>query len=306
MAMVVCGVGQCCWDSLLVVPAYPAADSKNEVTAWQEEGGGPVATALVALSRFGNRCRFAGVTGDDPAGERIVDSLMREGVDPMGLVVRPGSSSQRAVVIVEPEAGSRTIFWQRPTGLPLAGPELPAGFFDECRFLLLDGLLAEASLAAAGEARRQGIPVMLDAGRLRPGMTELAAKCDYVVAAQQYALDLGWDGTVAGFVRLAGQLDYPVFTVTCGSRGSITWAAGEVQQVQAFSVTTLDSTGAGDIFHAGYLHGLLQGWQLPLVLTFATACAALNCTRLGGRSGIPSLADVAGFLASRGMNLAIS
>ncbi|HEY5974163.1 MAG TPA: PfkB family carbohydrate kinase, partial [Geobacteraceae bacterium] len=198
-AMVVCGVGQCCWDSLLVVPSYPAADSKTEVTAWQEEGGGPVATAMVALSRFGNHCRFAGIVGDDAFGERIVDSLRCEGVDPMGLVVRPGSSSQRAVIIVEPGAGSRTVFWQRPTGQPLAAAELPAGFFTDSRFLLLDGLLAEASLAAADEARQQGIPVMLDAGRLRPGMVELAKKCDYVVAAEQYALDLGWDGTVAGF-----------------------------------------------------------------------------------------------------------
>ncbi|TWJ32796.1 PfkB family carbohydrate kinase [Geobacter argillaceus] len=73
--MTVTGVGQCCWDYLATVESYPSADSKTEVYEWTEQGGGPVATALVALARLGGRTRFAGVVGDDPLGMQIRASL---------------------------------------------------------------------------------------------------------------------------------------------------------------------------------------------------------------------------------------
>lgn len=296
--MTVTGVGQCCWDYLALAESYPAADSKAEVHAWTEQGGGPVATALVALARLGIRTRFAGVVGDDPLGDQIRASLVAEGVETAGLVTRAGALSQRAFIVVEPAAGSRTIFWQRPTGMPLMPAEIPGGFLAGSDFLLLDGLMPEVSLALAAEAREQGIRVMLDAGRMRPGMTALAELSDYVVAGEQFALDLGWDGTVTGFGELADRLCYPVFTVTRGARGSLTRSSGELLDVPAFPVDVVDTTGAGDVFHGGYLFGLLNGWPLTRTITFASALAALACTRIGGRTGIPPLPEVLAFLDS--------
>ena len=108
-----------------------------------------------------------------------------------------------------------------------------------------------------------------------------------IKAGEQFALDLGWDGTVTGFGELASRLCYPVFTVTRGSRGSLTLAAGELLDVPVFPVDVVDTTGAGDVFHGGYLFGLLNGWPLLRTITFASALAALACTRIGGRAGIP-------------------
>ena len=65
----VTGIGQCSWDCLALVAEWPEPDDKEEVLAWEEQGGGPVATALVTLARSGVRCRFHGVVGDDPTGE---------------------------------------------------------------------------------------------------------------------------------------------------------------------------------------------------------------------------------------------
>lgn len=299
--MTVTGVGQCCWDYLATVENYPPADSKAEVHEWTEQGGGPVATALVALSRLGIRTRFAGVVGDDPLGEQIRTSLVAERVETAGLVTRTGALSQRAFIVIEPGAGSRTIFWQRPTGTPLHPAELPANFLAGSDFLLLDGLMPEVSMALADEARERGVRVMLDAGRVRPGMMALAERSDYVVAGEQFALDLGWDGTENGFAELANRLRYPVFTVTRGALGSLTWSSGELLDVPAFPVEAVDTTGAGDVFHGGYLFGLLNGWPLPRTLSFASALAALTCTRIGGRAGIPALPEVQTFLAARGV-----
>lgn len=300
--MGVTGIGQCSWDFLATVDTYPPADSKQEVLQWEEQGGGPVATALVALARLGVRSTFHGVVGDDEWGVRIRRSLDKEGIDCSGLVTRSGALSQRAFIVVEGSA-SRTIFWQRPTGEPLSQGELSSHYLDGSSFLLLDGLMVEVSLAAAGDARQRGIPVMLDAGRLRPGMADLARTCDYVVAGEQFAYDLGWDGREESFSGIARSIGAPVVTVTCGTRGSLTWRGGELLRQQAFPVQAVDTTGAGDVFHGGYLFGLLQGWELSAVLPFASAMAALKCTRMGGRSGIPVLSRVMDFLAERGIRL---
>ena len=303
---VVTGVGQCCWDTLAVVERWPAEDSKTEVGRWHEEGGGPVATALVALARLGMPGRFLGVVGGDELGPKIRRSLRDEGIEVGGLVTRPNAASQRAFIVVVPEQGSRTVFWQRPTGAPLQPAELPTGFLAGSRFLLLDGLLAEASLAAAERARAAGVTVMLDAGRDRPGMRELALQSDYLVAAERFLLDLGWDGSPDGFRTLAPTLGTPTVTVTCGSRGSLTWSDGQLFSVPAFPVAVLDTTGAGDAFHGGYLYGLLQGWELDVTVAFAAGVAALACRGLGGRATLPGLAEARAFLAVQGFNLPAS
>ncbi|BDV41823.1 ribokinase [Geotalea uraniireducens] len=298
---VVTGIGQCCWDTLAVVDAYPAADSKVEAAAWEEQGGGPAATALVTLARFGIACRFAGVVGDDEAGTLIRRGLRAEGVDVAALATRAGSVSQRALIVVERGSGRRTIVWQRPTGRPLSAAEVTPELLAGSRLLHLDGLMAEASLQAARLARCAGIPVMVDAGRLRPGMVELAGCCDYLVAAEQFFRDLGWDGDEARFRRLAAGLGAPVVTVTLGPRGSLTWRADDFFPTPAFPVAVVDSTGAGDVFHGAYLYGVLRGWPLRRTVTFAAAAAALKCRFLGAQRGIPPLAGVEELLRERGI-----
>lgn len=296
----VIGIGQCSWDYLAPVDAYPPADSKQETGVWIEEGGGPVATALVTLARLGVLGRFHGVVGDDGAGEKIRRSLVAAGLDVSGVRVRPGAVSQTAFIAVEQEGGRRTIFWQRASGIELRPEEFSPDSISGADFLLLDGLMAEASLWGALQAHSRGIPVMLDAGRLRPGMLEIARECDYVVAAEQFAVDLGWQGDAEHFRGIAESLGAGTVTVTLGTRGSVTYREGAILPLPAFAVDAVDTTGAGDVFHGAYLYGLLRGWELPQVIAFASAAAAMKCRRIGGRAGIPNLGEILAFLDSRG------
>lgn len=301
--MRVVGIGQCAWDYLAVVDSFPMVDTKQEVLEWQEQGGGPAATALVTLARLGIPCEFFGITGDDPEGERIRESLLSEGIEFRNSIIRCNASSQTAFIAIERGSGTRTIFWRRPSGDPLLPEELPADCLDGCDFLLLDGLMSEVSLFAAHRARELGIPVMLDAGRVRPGMVELAGLCDYLVAAEQFALDLGWDGQPENFLSTARKLAAPVVTITLGKQGSVTFREDEIIPVPAFSVESVDTTGAGDVFHGGYLFGILRGLALTDTIRFASAVAALKCTRIGGRAGIPHLAEALRFLAEKGFEI---
>jgi sulfofructose kinase len=298
-SMIVTGLGQCSLDYLAVVDVYPAADTKKEVLQWNEQGGGPVATALVALSRLGIKCRFYGVVGDDDAGQKIRQSLIDEGVDVSGLVARTNASSQIAFIAVEKGTAKRTIFWKRPTGEFLNPGELPGDFLAGSYFLLLDGLMKDCSLCAAERARARGIPVMLDAGRMHPGMIEIARLSDYLVASAEFAKDNGWSMDGAVLLGERERLGVRALTVTKGEHGSITAFEGGFFDTPAFQVEAVDTTGAGDVFHGGYIYGLLHGWPLDRTVRFASAMAALKCLKIGGRTGIPELSEVEKFLRER-------
>ncbi len=297
--MIVTGLGQCSLDYLSLVDSYPENDTKKEVLEWHEQGGGPVATALVALSRLGMECSFYGVVGDDEAGDKIRRSLTEEGVEVKGLVKRQGSSSQVAFIVVEETTAKRTILWKRPSGKPLQPDELHDDFLQDGGFLLIDGLMMEASLAAAKKAKELNIPVMLDAGSARPGMIELAQLCDYVVASEVFAKGLGWGLSAKSLQKERESLGVKALTITLGEQGSITVSESQFFGMPAFRVDAADTTGAGDVFHGGYIYGLLKGWDLRRTVRFASAFAAMKCMRMGGRTGIPRLNDVMEFLQQR-------
>lgn len=294
--MHVTGIGQCSLDYLSLVDVYPQVDTKKEVLEWHEHGGGPVATALVALSRLGVSCCFYGVTGDDEAGGKIRQSLADEGVDLKGLLKRKESSSQLAFIAIEKNTAKRTIFWRRPSGKALQPDELGEDFLSGSDFLLVDGLMLDASRVAVKRAREMNIPSMLDAGSARPGMPGLAGLCDYVVASEVFAEGLGWGLTPEALLKECKALRVSALTVTQGENGSITASDDRTIRMPAFTVEAVDTTGAGDVFHAGYVYGLLQGWDLERVLRFASAMAAMKCRRMGGRTGLPDLKEVLEFL----------
>jgi sulfofructose kinase len=298
--MIVAGLGQCSLDYLALVDEYPEVDTKKEVLRWDEQGGGPVATALVALSRLGVGCKFHGVSGDDDAAGKIRRSLEDEGVDVSGLIVRPEATSQIAFIVVEKKTGRRTIFWKRPSGEALRPDELPVDFLEGAHFLLLDGLMKDSSVHAARKAKAMGIPVMLDAGRLRPGMMEVAQLSDYLVASEEFAMGSGWAVESAVLLKERERLGLRALTVTRGAKGSSTASGSGFFETPAFPVEAADTTGAGDVFHGGYIYGLLQGWETAATVRFASAVAALKCRKIGGRAGIPNLVEVELFLKQAG------
>jgi len=164
----VVGLGQCCLDYISSIAQYPEVDQKCEATGLTIQGGGPVATALVALARWNLRCAIMGITGDDSFGQAIRASLQKEQIDIQGLQIRPGGTSQVAFIVVERGSGRRNIFWQRPRGPALAAGEIDIDLIQRARVLHTDGLFTDAALEASQAARRCAVPVVVDAGTLRP------------------------------------------------------------------------------------------------------------------------------------------
>ena len=286
------GLGQCALDYLGKVDDYPPPDVKCSFTDLVIQGGGPVATALVALSRWERSCGFSGLIGNDRFGHEISISLKQEGIDTEGLLVRDGADSQVSFIVAEPgNKGRRTIFTRKPTGKHPQPEELNFQRLQHAKVLHTDGLFIEATLAAAEIARNSGIPIVVDAGSFREGMLDLARRSDYFLASEPFATALvGDDSPVEACYRLAA-LGPKVSAVTLGSRGYMALIDGTVIEKPAYQVDAVDTTGCGDVFHAGFIYGVVQGWAVEKSLDFAAWTASRVAMRLGGRAGIPAIEE---------------
>jgi len=283
------GLGQCAWDYIGQINRFPDQDTKCEMSSLVNQGGGPVATALVALTRWGYSCTFCGVIGDDPFGQLIIDSLIEEKVDTSQVIVREGFSSQFAFIAAEDNGGKRTIFWRRPTGHPVLPEELNYDLIRQARVLHTDGLFPAASIAAARIAQNTGTIVITDAGTLREGMLELAKYSNYFIVSEGFAEALINENNPEKACLELQRYSPGVVGVTLGSRGYLVLNHTEWIKGEAYQVNAIDTTGCGDLFHAGITLGILKGWDLKKTLDFSAWAAASVSTKLGGRDGIPEI-----------------
>lgn len=301
MAHDVVGLGCACLDFLGIVPHLPDQDDQVWMSDSTQQGGGMVSTALVTLSRLGVSTAFTGKVGNDMAGRAVKEEFDLYGVDSDQLVVERGATTPVSMILVDESTGQRTIM-AGGTTVEMCPSEVPAGMIADAKYLHLDTTGRQAALAAAEIARSAGVPVVLDADNLsRPhDIEDLLRATDYLIASQVFAEALtGLADPAAAAKSLSSRGSYVVI-VTLGEQGSLTLTGGRTFHTPAFPVEVVDTTGAGDVYHGAYIFGLLQEWHLEKTAVFSSAVAALSCTRLGGRTGIPDLRSVLDFLRDRG------
>ena len=288
----VVGLGQCCIDYLSTVDNYPDLDGKSTVDNFTIQGGGPVATAMVTLSRLGASTAFIGKISDDYFGNLIKESLTDEFVNIDNIVIEKGGSSQFAFIVIEKDTGKRTIFWSKPTVSPIKPDEINKELIRNARALHLDELMIEGSIEAAKCAKDAGVIVVVDAGSLRKDSLELIKMADYFIMSEEFARQYyNSNDPKAAAMELLKQGPKAVI-VTLGEKGSISVSKDSYFYQPAFKIKAVDTTGCGDVFHGGFIFGLLQYWDLKESIRFASAAAALKCREIGGRTAIPDLREV--------------
>ncbi len=288
----VVGVGLNATDTLIRLPNFPAFDSKIEFASAEVHPGGQVASAMVACQFWGLRTRYIGKVGDDAAAELQGKEFARAGVEAYLLEV-PDCSSQVAFILVDQASGERTILWKRDARLTLRLEELDRGWIVRARALHVDGHDTAAAAAAAHWAREAGIPVTADLDNLYPGVEALLEKVDYLIASRDFPARLTGEADLLKSLPLVRRhFGCRVAGVTLGRQGALVWAGAQFHYSPGYRVDAVDTTGAGDIFHGGFVYALLQGWPLGRSLDFSNAAAALNCTALGARGGIQPIATI--------------
>jgi len=293
------GFGLNAVDHLVVVPEYPAFDTKTRFIEHTQSAGGQTASALVGLQRLGLRTAYAGRFGTDAAGRFGLQTLRDEGVDITHAEVIEGARNQIAFIIIDARTGERTIIWDRDERLAYAADEAPTGFAARGRVLHLDAHDPPACARLAREARAAGTIVSADIDNIYAGLPELLPLIDVLISSGEFPTRLtGIADERVALVEVKARYGCAVTGMTRGIRGAMIYHDGIFIEAPACAVPggCRDTTGAGDAFHAGFLYGLLQGEGIEESLRLGCAVAALKCRSLGARTALPFVHELSEFL----------
>jgi len=278
------GVGLNATDTLITVPAFPERGSKIDYRQRTVLPGGQAATTVVACQTWGLSTRYVGKLGEDDAARLHHDAFRAVGVDAQ-IVTVPGASSLQNIILVD--SGERTVLCQRDERMVLQPEDLEREWIVSARALHLDGRDTAAATLAASWARGAGIPVIADLDEAYPGIEELVANVDYLIVSRGFpALITSEKNLEQALRRIHQRYGCRLAAATLGEDGVLAWDGNQMLHRTAYNVPVVDTTGAGDIFHAGFIYGLLQEWPLEKQLDFSCASAAMNCTCSGARGGI--------------------
>ena len=285
-------IGSSAFDLLLSVERVPRSDERVSASSITSGGGGPAATAAVAMARLGLRTALVSAVGADDFGAMIVAELNRQSVATDRIQVLASTPSTISAVLIE-TSGHRSM---AVFGGCIAAIDLEAIDFSriaEARCVHLDGNNPDLADAAARHARALGVPVSLDGGNIRPeALQRLLPNVDiYIPDEQSVARQLG-PMALRDACRRFWEQGPALVCITRAEHGSIAFDGETFIEVPAYTgVPIVDTTGAGDNFHGAFLFGHLAGWPLAETLRFSNVFAALCCRAVGGRSSVPSLAE---------------
>jgi sugar/nucleoside kinase (ribokinase family) len=291
------GVGLNATDTLIPLASFPERGSKVEYRSASVMPGGQTATAVVACQTWGLSTRYVGKLGDDDASRLHRSEFARIGVDARLIEVKKAASPQSLILV--DGGGERTVLCRRDERLLLKPSDLDREWIVRARALHVDGYETAAATAAARWAREAGVPVIGDLDELYPGVDELICNIDYLIVSRDFPVRLtGERNLEQALRRMQARFGCRMTAATLGEQGVLAWDGKRIHRHPAYRVDVVDTTGAGDVFHAGFIYALLQRWPLDRQLDFACAAAALNCTAAGARGGIGKVEAIEELMAS--------
>jgi ribokinase len=274
----------------------PKPGGKVDAESLCVQGGGPIPNALVGLSRLGKSTALITAVADDHTGKISIDQLKEENVDHRHVIVKSSrkAPSDSAYGFVESGSGRRTIALCRK--ISVKPRDLVTSQYPIPRVVHLDGRDLDACMKLARWGRRVGAIITFDVGSIRNDVSPIFPLVDHLVVSDAYALGFTGKRSVKKAILNLTRLCSGVIAVTEGTTGSTGYEDGSFYHQPAFKIEVADTTGAGDSFHAGYIFGLLEGFDMPDRLLYGAATATLKCTKPGARAGNPTLKQLKYFL----------
>ncbi|KWV47845.1 sugar kinase [Bradyrhizobium macuxiense] len=285
-------------DLTFRVSSVPARGSKARASHFEEICGGNGLNAAIGIVRLGGRASLCGPMGDsrETSSRFIFDKLAEEGVETTHIVHVPDLATPISTIMIDP-GGERTNVTFRDPGLwnvKLPPTEL---LLEDCAAILTESRCAPFCTELCAEAVRRGIPVIVDVDRvmsLEDGLLSASSHLIFSSGPLQETAGVTDDGEA---LRQMAKLSASFLAATRGPRGTI-WLneTGELEETAAFPVNSVDTLGAGDVFHGAFALAMTEKRELRLALRFASAAAALKCTRFGGAYAAPQRTEVEEFL----------
>jgi sulfofructose kinase len=293
------GFGIAAVDDFVELAEFPEEDTKVPIVAMERLAGGQSTVALVAATRQGMRCAYAGVLGRNELSDFTRNALKEAGVEIASEVRFPDAKPYYSIVLLDRSSGNRTLLY---SGEGVRGPsaediseELIA---DSCA-LLVDQLNPAGTLQACTLARKLGTQIIADFERIDDErLREAMLLTDHLIIPLRLARQLTGCSDPGEAVTQLARSVRACTAATDGSRGC--WfVAGEksVAHQSGFPVTVVDTTGCGDVFHGVYAAAVVKGMTPCEAIRYAAAAAALNATKRGAQKGIPNTLAVERLIA---------
>jgi len=294
----VVGVGANSIDFVYTLPAYPRPEgpfSKLRIVNTERSPGGQTATVLCACAALGLRTRYVGTISSDENGRLVRDAMSSRGVDVSGAISRDAPNAY-AVILLAEDAGERIVLWDRPQGMTLAPADVPLDVAAGARLVHVDDVDGEGAIGAGRAGIAAGLPVTSDLEAVKPHTGAMLDAVTIPIFAEGVAERLSGERDLEAAMRKLRRPHMTHLCTTLGANGAVILAGDRFIHQPAFAIDPLDTTGAGDIFRAGFIYAMLRGDAPEQILRFACAAAGVSCTRLGAINSVPTLDDVSRLL----------
>lgn len=284
-------------DLTFRIPAVPPRGDKAHATHYAEIAGGNALNAAIGIARLGGKAAIAGPMG--PEGDSMLDALAQEGIDTTSIVRHDDVVTPLSAIMID-QGGERTIVTYRDPKLMQTRLGDNDALLKDCAAILTESRCAPFATDVCAEARRRGIPVVVDGDQimsLREGL--LTTSSHIIFSIEPLKATAAIDDPVQALRRLAEVTD-AFLAVTLGAGGMI-WLddSGAPQRMPSFPVHTVDTLGAGDVFHGAFTLEIAAGASIEAAMRFSAAAAALKCTRFGGAFAAPNRSEVEQLLSGR-------
>jgi sulfofructose kinase len=293
---VIC-LGCAFWDTIFKVDHIPGHGTKVLPEKAVQTASGMATAAAVTIARLGGQVELWARIGDDPTGDSFLHDLSKEAVR-VDRIRRIRSARTAFSTILVDRTGERLVVPYTDPTLDSDPIWLPLPAIAHAGAVLVDMRWVEGARVVLSEARRHGIPTIVDADIAPPEiLRELISMGDHVLFSEPALLSLASSASPRqALLELASELDAEVVGVTVGKDGALIWERGGSDDlVRAFPsplVHAVDTLNAGDVWHGTYAYSLVNGWSLTRSVQMANVAAAMKCEHFGGRLGAPRLEEL--------------
>jgi sulfofructose kinase len=293
-------------DLVFRVERFPPPGGKIQAQDFVIVGGGCAANAAVAIARLGGRARYAGPLGGPAGGEPLSDRLLAylaaEGVTTEGVVRVDGVTAPVSAIFIDAN-GEKMIATRRDPKLTAARLGDPEALVADIAALLVDNRYPDFVLPLCRAARRHGRPVVIDADKITSLEDPLLAAASHVIFSAECLLGTTEMTELEPALRQAAARTGAFIAVTNGPDDVLWIETLGLRRMPVFTVATVDTLAAGDVFHGAFALAIAEGGDEPAAMRFAAAASALKCARFGGIAGAPNRAKVDALLAATVSNV---
>ena len=293
---VIC-LGCAFWDTIFKIDRIPRHGIKVLPENAIQVASGMATAAAVTIARLGGSVELWARIGDDTVGDSFLLDLSREAVRSDHIRRIQGARTAFASILVD-SAGERIVVPYTDPSLDADPSWLPLNEIAQASAVLVDVRWIEGARDVLTEARRCGIPTIVDADTAPPEvLREIIALADHVLFSEPALLSVTASSSPKeALLEIAADLKAQVVGVTLGGAGALiaerTASGPTVYEFPSPPIRAVDTLNAGDVWHGTYVYGLINNWGSAQTVRMANVAAAMKCEQFGGRLGSPRLPEL--------------